>query len=227
MKFCKGCGKEKNIIEFYKRPDGSCLTPCKQCKLKYEKRKWLLDRNIPEKKAKQKEYKNRYYQNNKEKCLRNTARYYNENRSYYQQYQKEYEKTHPRKLRKKSLPSVKDNIRSNISRSISRRIASFGGIKNCSIIKYLSFSFKELVIHLEKQFEEWMNWDNYGKYDPKTWDDDNILTWKWQIDHIIPHSCFKYTSMEDEDFKKCWKLDNLRPYSAKQNILDSNRRKGV
>jgi hypothetical protein len=26
--------------------------------------------------------------------------------------------------------------------------------------------------------------------------------------------------MEDDNFKKCWALNNLRPLSAKQNILD-------
>jgi hypothetical protein len=26
--------------------------------------------------------------------------------------------------------------------------------------------------------------------------------------------------MDDENFKKCWALENLRPYSAKQNIID-------
>jgi hypothetical protein len=26
--------------------------------------------------------------------------------------------------------------------------------------------------------------------------------------------------MEEESFKNCWKLNNLRPYSAKQNVLD-------
>lgn len=29
--------------------------------------------------------------------------------------------------------------------------------------------------------------------------------------------------MEDEEFKKCWALSNLRPYSAKQNIIDGAR----
>jgi len=30
--------------------------------------------------------------------------------------------------------------------------------------------------------------------------------------------------MEDENFKKCWALENLRPLSAKQNIIEGNRR---
>ncbi len=32
------------------------------------------------------------------------------------------------------------------------------------------------------------------------------------------------TTYNDEDFKKCWSLDNLRPLSAKQNLLDGNTR---
>jgi hypothetical protein len=29
--------------------------------------------------------------------------------------------------------------------------------------------------------------------------------------------------MEDQAFLDCWALSNLRPYSAKQNIIDGNR----
>jgi hypothetical protein len=58
----------------------------------------------------------------------------------------------------------------------------------------------------------------------KTWNDNDLTTWTWQIDHVIPHSKFNYISMEDREFQDCWVLNNLRPYSAKQNILDGNRR---
>lgn len=78
----------------------------------------------------------------------------------------------------------------------------------------------ELKEHLEKQFECWMNWKNYGKYDSKVWIENDSSTWTWQIDHIIPQSTFKYTSMENEEFKKCWELNNLRPLSSKQNFMD-------
>jgi hypothetical protein len=60
-----------------------------------------------------------------------------------------------------------------------------------------------------------MNWDNYGKYE------EGKL--KWHIDHIIPHSSFEYTSMNDESFKKCWSLENLRPLEAVENIKKSNK----
>ena len=74
--------------------------------------------------------------------------------------------------------------------------------------------------HLENQFESWMTWNNWGRYSLDTWKDDDQATWTWQIDHIIPQSDLPYSSMEDENFQKCWQLNNLRPLSAKQNILD-------
>lgn len=46
----------------------------------------------------------------------------------------------------------------------------------------------------------------------------------WQLGDIIPQSIFPYITMDCEEFRKCWDLSNLRPLSAKQNILDGNRR---
>ena len=65
-----------------------------------------------------------------------------------------------------------------------------------------------------------MTWDNWSRYNPETWDDNDPSTWTWQVDHLKPHSTFNYDSMEHPDFKKCWALENLRPLSAKQNVLD-------
>jgi len=42
-----------------------------------------------------------------------------------------------------------------------------------------------------------MSWNNYRKYNPKKWKDDDICTWAWNIDHIIPQSDIPYTSMEE------------------------------
>ncbi len=89
-----------------------------------------------------------------------------------------------------------------------------------SCLTYLPYSIGELRTHIEKQFESWMTWENHGRYDPLIWDDNDLSTWTWQLDHIIPQSDLPYTSMSDSNFKKCWGLDNLRPYSAKQNLLD-------
>lgn len=79
---------------------------------------------------------------------------------------------------------------------------------------------EQLKRHLESQFEFWMTWQNNGMYNPDNWDDNDPRTWTWQIDHIVPQCNFYYISMEDEQFQKCWALENLRPLSAKQNILN-------
>ena len=69
-----------------------------------------------------------------------------------------------------------------------------------------------------------MNWDNWGVYKANGWNDDDQSTWTWQIDHIIPQSTLPYSSMNDDNFQKCWALNNLRPYSAKLNNLDGVKR---
>lgn len=98
-----------------------------------------------------------------------------------------------------------------------------GSSKNgSSIVQYLSYTINELALHLESQFEPWMTWDNHGTHN--VWNDSDPSTWKWHIDHIIPQSDLPYTSMEDENFKKCWGLDNLRPLSSRQNMSDGSTR---
>jgi hypothetical protein len=85
---------------------------------------------------------------------------------------------------------------------------------------YLPFTILQLIQHLENLFEPWMNWKNRGRYNAKTWVDNDPSTWTWQIDHIIPQSTFNFESVDDEEFRKCWDLSNLRPLCAKQNVID-------
>jgi hypothetical protein len=104
-----------------------------------------------------------------------------------------------------------NKLMKNISNHIRRGLKKMGFTKKRnSKYAFLSYSKLELINHLEAQWEPWMSWDNYGPYrkDRRT----------WQIDHIIPQSKLKYSSMEDEEFKKCWSLDNLRPLEAMKNI---------
>jgi hypothetical protein len=115
-------------------------------------------------------------------------------------------------------------LKDKISNSIRFYLRAIGKSKNKkSISKYLPYTMQELKEHLEKQFEPWMNWDNGGNYRLDQWNDNDISTWKWQLDHIIPHSTFQYISIEDQQFRDCWALSNLRPLSAKQNILKGKK----
>jgi hypothetical protein len=116
-------------------------------------------------------------------------------------------------------------LRQDVANSVRAAIKRNGSSKNgSSIKKHLPYTIEELKAHIESFFEPWMSWDNQGKYDPDTWNDLDDSTKTWQLDHIIPHSTFHYTSMEDQAFKDCWALSNLRPLSAKQNLLDGTSR---
>lgn len=110
-----------------------------------------------------------------------------------------------------------------VSGSILKFFKRNGKKKNYSADKFIGYSFHELKQHLENQFEPWMNWDNWKPYDPKMWDDNNPLTWVWNLDHIIPHNYFSYTEPSKES-RACWSLENLRPYSAKQNVIEKHNR---
>lgn len=188
-----------------------------------------------------------YRKNNKHKIVANNSLYYKENKSRIDLKNKEYYKNNKEKvtaIQKEYYENHKDEIDNyrreyyknrthndllfKIKRRISSQVWHFlfkNGLSknNKSICDFLPYSVEELKEYLEKQFEPWMNWNNYGRYIAKDWDDNDSSTWKWQVDHIIPHSKFHYTSMENQQFIECWALSNLRPYSAKQNLLDSDR----
>ncbi|MGI0060434.1 MAG: hypothetical protein ACREBJ_11775 [Nitrosotalea sp.] len=134
------------------------------------------------------------------------------------------EKSRIRMKRKRELdPTFR--ISGYVSRLINFMLKSKGSSKvGESFSKYVPWGRAELKTHVEKQFEPWMTWNNHGKYDSITWDDTDQTTWTWQLDHIIPRSDLPYASMTDDNFKKCWALENLRPYSAKQNIIDGTSR---
>jgi hypothetical protein len=70
----------------------------------------------------------------------------------------------------------------------------------------LGCSYEEFMLHLENQFEDWMNWDNRGLYDGE-------FNYGWDIDHIIPTSLAK---TECELIKLCH-YTNLQPLCSKIN----------
>ncbi len=193
-KSCRVCKKHKLVSEFYFRKDSKKFrNECKKCLA---------------------EIKSKNYQSKK--------LYYQEKHKKYKENNKEYLKENHRKYMKKRRANPTIKLRNNINRLISLALKSQSGSKSgYSIIKFLPYSLKELKNHLESQFEPWMTWDNWGRYNAKTWDDGSPDTWVWHIDHITPQCQFPYDSMNHPNFKKCWALDNLQPLSAKENLAKS------
>lgn len=79
---------------------------------------------------------------------------------------------------------------------------------------YPSFEFDslQLVEHIGSLREPGMDWSGYGE--------------SWHIDHKRPLAKFEYTSDEDDEFKECWALSNLRPFLAAHNLSRGKRADG-
>jgi len=172
--------------------------------------------------------KRQYYEKNRESILGDKRRI-----DYYKQYRKRPE-VKRRKKEWAKQPKVKKKVRERcaeryasdpnyrlrvlVRTSINKMLK--GRKLRVSCWGFLPYSLSEFKRHIESQFESWMNWNNYGVYNPTTYDQNPT----WNIDHLIPQSNLPYDSMDHPNFKKCWALENLRPYSAKQNLLDGVRR---
>ena len=157
--------------------------------------------------------------------------------------QKEYYKENIIEINKKNNQYDKNRrstdasfrLKKAVSASIRSLLKKNDSSKNGkSVKKYLPYTFEQLENHLEDLFAApenltpdgkiWMHRENQGAYIPTKWDDDDPSTWVWQLDHIIPHSTFKYTSMDSQEFRDAWDLTNLRPLSAQRNFLDGVNR---
>lgn len=195
---CVSCGLKTHINDFKKTTKN--IGFCKECR---KLKKW---------------YDEKMYQTNPNVKLRQS--------NWAKQNNKKPEKIKQQKIRiKKRAEKIQNTpllkIRKLVSGSINKKLKNIGknkGGKSC--LPHLAYSIIELKQHLEKLFEPWMNWSNHGIYNAKTHD----INPTWNIDHIIPHSEFKYDSMEHPDFQKCWALSNLRPLDAKQNNIDGTKR---
>jgi hypothetical protein len=250
---CKKCGIEKELSsEFFHKKRKSFRRECKECVKIYGKNYRKI--NVVKEKLREKKYRENhkeeirqkhaeYRKNNKEKIsvhyrlfytinktkiLSACQAYRDKNKDKAREYHKNYNIKNKQLLNNRYNKKIRSNpafrLRKYVSGYIRNFLKSNNKSKKGSVLNYLPYSIEELKKHIENQFEFWMNWDNRGIYSSKNWDDNDPTTWKWQLDHIIPHSDLPYDSMDHENFQKCWALKNLRPLSAKQNYLDGVRR---
>lgn len=234
---CKKCFLVKNLTDFYlKKSTRKHDSTCKKCRNDFAKVRYKsLSKKDKEKYSlrvknwatnntvRRKNIINRYHKKHSEKeklyYLANSENIKTRNRKWLSLNKT---RANERLRRYRRRPEVK--LRNNVSSLIRFHIKKNDGAKNnCSILDFLNYSITDLMKHLSSKFEPWMNWNNHGNFNLKTWDDKNNLTWTWQIDHIIPQSQLPYRSMTDDNFKKCWDLENLRPFSSKQNVLNGTK----
>lgn len=169
-------------------------------------------RNIGGKKVADKKWRD----SNKEYMSEKSKKWYSENKDKWNNYIKEYRKNNVDKIRqikrdyernrKASDPLYK--LISNFRTAIYQVLKESNVEKNKSYFDILGYTPDELINHLEKQFKDDMTWDNYGI---------------WHVDHKFPITSFDIQEMGDEEFMKCWSLNNLQPMWGEENIRKSNK----
>ena len=169
-------------------------------------------RNIGGKKVSDKKWREK----NKESVKEYVKSWYEQNKEHRKEYIKEYHKNNIDKIRKTKRDYERNRkARDPIYKLISNfRTAIYTVLKESNVDKYghyfdvLQYTPEELITHLELQFKDDMSWDNYGI---------------WHVDHKSPITSFDIREMGDEEFMKCWSLDNLQPMWGEENIRKSNK----
>jgi len=169
----------------------------KQYAKKNKEKKRDYDKEYNEK---NKEMRAKHYAENKDEVNRISREWYEKNK----EYRKEYKKKYTNNLRSTD-PLVK--LKHNISCLLRQSLKKKGYSKKSRTYDILCCSFEELKLHLENQFESWMNWDNYGKYQKDT------FNFGWDLDHIIPVS----SALNEEDIIMLNHYINLQHLCSKFN----------
>lgn len=107
-----------------------------------------------------------------------------------------------KKLSSDPLYKLKHSISCGIRLAFKRK----GFTKKSRTFQILGCFYDEFKLHLEKQFEPWMNWDNYGLYNGQP-------EYGWDIDHIIPLK----TAKTEEDVIRLNHYTNLQPLCSFYN----------
>jgi hypothetical protein len=123
------------------------------------------------------------------------------------EYNKIYRQNHKiekRQYNKQYLSIPRNKLRYAISIAVNKKLRKRLLTKNGKgTFSFVPYTIDDLMKHLEFKFKPGMTWSNYGK---------------WHIDHKKADCWFNYKSVEDEEFQKCWALDNLQPLWAEENL---------
>jgi hypothetical protein len=152
----------------------------------------------------------------KERKKETHKKWLSENKDRWNEYIKEYREKNVDKIRKikrdyERTRKANDPLYKLVANF---RTAIYTVLKENNMDKYghyfeiLQYSPVELATHLENQFTEGMEWENYGE---------------WHVDHKTPITAFNFQEIGDNEFMKCWSLENLQPMWADENIRKSNK----
>ena len=199
LKKCAKCKVEKNICHFGndKSRKGGLKPYCKDCHNAVNRK--IRANDI----EKYHMIEKRWRDKNKEKTSQRTKKWALNNKERMNNLIASWRERNPEKYKSIALKH-RSKICYKISRTFRNRMVTSikQGKEDKKVFELLGYTIDELIIHLQKQFVEGMDWDNYGD---------------WHIDHINPISSFDISSYECDEFKVAWGLANLRPLWAKDN----------
>ena len=152
----------------------------------------------------------------KERLKKNHKKWAEQNKEHLSKYIKEYRENNVDKIRQIKRDYERNRkARDPLYKLISNfRTAIYTVLKESNVDKYghyfdiLQYTPEQLISHLENKFTDKMSWDNYGE---------------WHVDHKLPITYFNISEMGDEEFMRCWSLDNLQPMWGIENIHKSNK----
>ena len=200
-KFCHKCATSLPHSSFYTnsaRKDG-LQTYCKSCMANTNASSYV-------KHKKESNKKNLEYQRTSEKSKMYKRKWaknkYDTDPAHREKIIKNAVETERKRLKTDMEFKLKKNLRGRFRDSLKRKKTN----KSCSVIDLIGCSIYQLECHIEKKFEEYMNWSNYGN---------------WHIDHIIPCNAFDLNN----EFEKraCFHYTNLQPIWASDNIKKGDK----
>lgn len=118
--------------------------------------------------------------------------------------------------RPKSIQSFRDRYKVDLVFTLKHRMGSLvrrsirNGKKSNTMEKCLGYGVNELKHHLESKFTEGMTWERF-------------MAGEIHIDHIIPICFFNPTTTDSQEFKDCWKIENLQPLWATDNLSKAGK----
>lgn len=231
-KLCPNCNEIQPPEGFSKnrsRPDGLSWM-CRKCTAEYKRKYALREKTVPHEKkchsCKVVKDAAEFYMSSSSKdglhhccktCNSRISREYYSSDAGRERFKKWYKKYKESGAYHKNVKRNDERRRNNPSFVISKRTRSriAHALKHGFVSKkwrdHLPFTFDDLVSHIERQFVRGMSWER-------------LFAGEVHIDHVVPVSDFKITSIGCPEFRACWSLGNLRPVWAKDNLCKSNKR---
>jgi hypothetical protein len=213
-KVCNKCNIEKDVTEFYKNnaAKDKLTYYCKICS------RWYVEDNKKKNRGRYLDLKKKNREKHSEHISECGKEWYIKNKgdtkfkAFRREERREYEREYSKKrYHSDILYKLSDIISSAIRLSLNEK----GYTKKCRTYRILGCTYEEFKEHIESQWEDWMSWDNHGKYNGE----ENC---GWDLDHIIPLSSAKC----EEDIIRLNHHSNIQPLCSyvnrfvKRDIVD-------